>query len=222
MSTAPSHSGSRWAVVDFNGVIGRHPTWKHWSGLAKTSAWSGSTAELQQAFWLQRAIYDSGQLTPREFWRPLAGRGASLDQVAELDAAMWLEIDPQVLEVLQTAARDGIRLVMLSNAPVPVADLITAAPWANLFETLLFSCHLGLNKPAADAYRAALRAAGDPDPADVIFVDDREDNIAAADALHLRTHHYQGHPAHLAADLQLHGLNELHSGRRLQLVPDPV
>jgi putative hydrolase of the HAD superfamily len=212
----------RWAIIDFNGVLGRHPTYDHWSALAKTSVWPGTTAQLQQAFWEQRAVYDAGQISEQEFWRPLAGPGASLEQVADLDAAMWLEVDPQVLDVLQDAAADGVRLVMLSNAPVPVADLITAAPWTSIFDSLLFSCHLRINKPSRGAYWAALEAAGNAAPADVLFVDDREDNISAAHQLGLHTHHYQGRPADLAADLRAHNRGGLQPGRRLQLVPDPM
>ncbi|MFC1435378.1 HAD-IA family hydrolase [Streptacidiphilus sp. N1-3] len=222
MTTLTRRPNHRWAVVDFNGVLGRHPTHEHWSALAKASVWGGSTGELQQAFWAQRAVYDAGKITEREFWRPLAGPGAALDQVADQDAAMWLEIDPQVLDALNNAVDDGIRLVMLSNAPRPVADLITAAPWSGLFAHLLYSCDLGLNKPARGAYWAALAAAGNPDPADVLFVDDRIDNIASARQMGLLTHHYQGHPENLAANLHLHAGRNLQRHHRLNIVSDPT
>ena len=43
------------------------------------------------------------------------------------------------------------------------------------------------NKPRSEAYARALRLAGDPDPHECVFVDDRIDNLQPAAALGMRT-----------------------------------
>jgi putative hydrolase of the HAD superfamily len=182
---------SRWALVDFNGVLGRQPGHRDWAELAAAAAWTASLEELQQAFWERRPAFDLGAISPAEFWGPLVAPGACLEETVAVDAAMWLEIDPEVLRVLQSARSNGTRLVMLSNAPVPVADLITAAPWSDLFDDLVFSCHIRASKPSPQAFQAALDIIGSPDPGEVLLVDDRADNIASAVSLGLNAHLYQ-------------------------------
>ena len=194
--TAPSC-----AIIDFNGVLGRQPTQGDWESLARSAAWPASLEQLQDAFWQRRPAFDLGAITAREFWAPLLAPGADMQRTIDVDAAMWLDVDPQVLGILQDARSLGLRLVMLSNAPRSVAQSITAAPWSQLFEALVFSCYIGANKPDPQAYQAALEAIGGPDPSDVVMVDDRRDNITSAVRLGLTGHHYQGCPEHLSRAL---------------------
>ena len=192
-----------WAIVDFNGVLGLQPTTRDWQELAKASGWTGSVAELQHEFWDRRAAFDLGEVTAEQFWAPLIGPGASVGEVADLDADMWLRIDPYVMAILHRARRSGTRLVMLSNAPEPVAQRIADSDWAGLFEDLVFSCRIKANKPAVQAYRAALTCVGEATPAEVLMIDDRADNCVAARALGMETHHFRGHHHRLANELGL-------------------
>ena len=90
----------------------------------------------------------------------------------------------------------------LSNAPHPVADGIDATEWrSTLMSAALYSARLGRNKPAPEAYEAALAAAGWPDPANTLFVDDRDSNCQAAQTLGIPTLHFTGVTAQLARHL---------------------
>jgi len=60
-------------------------------------------------------------------------------------------------------------------------------------------------KPDPAIFRHTLEAIGNPDPATVLFIDDSAANIAAADALGFRTHHFTGAPG-LEAALAAHHL----------------
>ena len=72
------------------------------------------------------------------------------------------------------------------------------------FEHLMFSCDLKLAKPDPECFRAALAVlrAG---PADVIFLDDRPDNVAGAAALGIRSAHFTDAAA-ARADLARYGV----------------
>ena len=83
-------------------------------------------------------------------------------------------------------AAAGHRLAVLSNAPEDVALAVQALPMAAYFEHLLFSCFLKTAKPEADCFRGALGLLG-ASPSDVVFLDDRADNVAAAAALGIRS-----------------------------------
>src|SRR4029077_8945512 len=62
----------------------------------------------------------------------------------------------------------------------------TGGPLAAYFEHLLFSCFLKTAKPEPDCFRAALGVLG-ASPSDVVFLDDRAENVAAAAALGIRS-----------------------------------
>ena len=76
-------------------------------------------------------------------------------------------------------------------------------PLAASFEHLLFSCFLKSAKPDPACFRAAL-AALDTGPGDVVFLDDRADNVAAAAALGIRGARFTG-ARQARADLDRHG-----------------
>ncbi len=66
-----------------------------------------------------------------------------------------------------------------------VADL----PVARAFSHRAFSCFLGSAKPEPECYQAVLAMLG-ARPADVVFIDDRPENVAGAAALGIRGVHF--------------------------------
>jgi putative hydrolase of the HAD superfamily len=86
-------------------------------------------------------------------------------------------------------AAAGLPLALLSNAPGELAEAISALPVAAYFGHLLFSCQLKLAKPDPECYNRALARLG-ASAQDVIFIDDRAENVAAAAALGLRSVHF--------------------------------
>ncbi|MFF3256059.1 HAD-IA family hydrolase [Actinacidiphila glaucinigra] len=131
--------------------------------------------------------------------------GDLLPDLIATDVAMWTTIDPAVVHLLRAAHCASTRMVLLSNALHVVADAIDVAEWScSLMSRIVYSARIGINKPHAKAYEAALAAAGWPDPARTLF-DDRSENCAAAAQLGMQTLHYTGNLAELAHHLpQLH------------------
>ena len=79
----------------------------------------------------------------------------------------------------------GIRLAVLSNAPVSMGEYVRRQQWARLFDRIVISGEIGLIKPDAAIFAHLLRDLAAP--ADrVAFTDDLPENIAGAEAAGIR------------------------------------
>ena len=192
-------------ILDYNGVIGLQPIADQWCHLADLANRSDDIASFQNAFWSAREAYDAGQLSDLAYWARVLGYHPGPRMLRELraaDTAMWTRVDHRVVSVLRRAHQLGLPMVLLSNAPHPLSDVLDTHDWCReLMTRALYSARLQVCKPAPAAYRQALDATGAADPQRVLFVDDRADNCRAAARLGLRTLHYTGQSADLQAAL---------------------
>ena len=135
--------------------------------------------------------YDLAELDVTGYWRQVGrslGRSygeAEVAELARLDCASWLRLQAGTVALIEDLAAAGRPLALLSNAPDQLADAIRALPIAAHFGQLIFSCQLKLAKPDPRCYSDALARLG-ASPDEVIFIDDRTENVAAAAALGLR------------------------------------
>jgi putative hydrolase of the HAD superfamily len=147
---------------------------------------------LAAAYWPQRLPYDLGKPSDA-YWSGVAialGRDpepALLQRMEALDSTKWSTLPPRSTELLQRLASDGVRLGVLSNAPAPLASAVRAAPWSAVVAHLVFSADVGLAKPDPAIFAHADAVYG-THPEQVIFFDDRADNVAAA-----RAHGWDAH-----------------------------
>jgi HAD superfamily hydrolase (TIGR01509 family) len=91
----------------------------------------------------------------------------------------------------------------LSAAAVPMHALSNYSVWYRLIEERLalsrwvpwtfVSCHTGVRKPSREAYVGAAAALGVA-PADCLFVDDRPENVTAAEAVGMKGHLFRDAP----------------------------
>ncbi|CQR61824.1 HAD-IA family hydrolase [Streptomyces leeuwenhoekii] len=192
-------------ILDYNGVIGLQPTRNQWLQLAHTASWpADDLAGFQRAFWSAREPYDAGQLSDLTYWARVLGSHPGprlLRELLAVDTAMWTATDDRVLSVLHRAHATGLPMVLLSNAPAHLSDVLDTHHWRRMMTHALYSARLEVCKPEPAAYEQALEATGADDPQRVLFVDDRADNCHAARRLGLRTLHYTGRPAELEAAL---------------------
>ncbi|WP_432158570.1 HAD family hydrolase [Streptomyces sp. bgisy153] len=197
-------------IWDYNGVLGLQPEHAMWVGLADLAGWPvGQVPAFQAEFWRRREAYDAGELADHAFWSRLLRGGrvappgsALLDALRRADTGMWTRTDPAVMEVLRAVQASGTPQAVLSNAPHVLADALERTSWCStLVAKAVFSARIGVNKPDARAYEAALVALGWPSPERILFVDDRLDNCKAAERLGMRTVHYTGDPQALVREL---------------------
>ena len=123
-----------------------------------------------------------------------------------VDAIIVCCSNPTALnQTVQYAYERGVPMHLLSNYP----------PWYQLCDRRLgvtrwvrpsfVSCHTGVRKPDTEAYLGPCRELGVA-PADCLFVDDREPNVAAARELGLDALRFDGDVTALRAALRERGL----------------
>jgi putative hydrolase of the HAD superfamily len=77
-----------------------------------------------------------------------------------------------------------MRTALLSNMPATVRDYVLGCPWLPEFDARTFSCEAGVCKPEPRIYHDCLQKLG-VNPSEVLFLDDREPNVRAAETLGL-------------------------------------
>ncbi|GAA1748996.1 HAD family hydrolase [Agromyces humatus] len=183
---APISLTPRVVVFDYGEVISRAP------GAAEQAellARAGVEADpFWTAYWSHREGLDRGTTSIDAYWQAVArdvGAAWNPIDVHELwaiDHRSWLSVDPGTLRVLDALVAGGTRLALLSNAGADFAGWLRHGSFAPLFERVFVSGELGLVKPEPEIYRHAMAELG-IEPADLLFVDNRAENVAGARAV---------------------------------------
>jgi putative hydrolase of the HAD superfamily len=149
------------------------------------------TATFRELYWRCRHAYDEASLDAPTYWHDLASAasrsltsGQQLAALIENDSRSWSYPAPVVPEWARALHASGVRTAILSNMPVDVREYITRCSWLPRFHTSIFSCDLRIAKPAPEIFLQTINALG-IDPAETLFLDDRAENVHAAEALGL-------------------------------------
>ena len=192
-----TEAGSTWVVFDYGGVI---CTPQPDEDVALLAAAAGvPVPDFQGAYWAYRLSWDRAELDGTTYWHKVAaalGLSFSMAQIAELtrlDIASWLHLCDGTVALIEDLAAAGYPLALLSNAPAEVAEVLADLPVVRPFARRAFSCFLGAAKPDPECYQAVLAMLG-ARPADVVFIDDRPENVAGAVALGIRSVRFTGPP----------------------------
>ncbi len=178
-----------WLLVDYGEVLSRALPEATFTELA-TIADLGHD-EFRERYWRCRPDYDRGQ-TPQRYWsavldRDLTRQHRLVEQLTNVDVDGWSHLNSTTLRTtLNFARRNRLRLALLSNAPDPLADAIEHSHWVRHFDHRFYSCRLRRLKPEPGAFTDALRIM-DAAPEQVLFIDDRPENTAAAADLGIST-----------------------------------
>ena len=176
-----------------------------------------STAEREGRFRLYRE-HDLGLLSNEEYFERVAalyGYRCSAEEVARLHRAILIGEHDGVHSVVAAAKERGLSTACLSNTNAFHWDVMhdPAAPpdrWRafRALDQKLASHLLGMAKPDRQIYDSAARMLGAA-PEEILFFDDREENIAAAREAGWRAEVVQPglNPAEqIAAGLRRHGV----------------
>ena len=176
----------KFLLLDFGGVVLKTPfELRH---LAEATlgplTWAGPFDPAKDPEWRS---YQSGEITEREFWAARAGTyGLDTKQFMRFfyDPAGDHLVRPELAELIaKHRARGGV-VGMLTN---DLQDFHGPA-WKDgisvvrEFDFIIDASITGVLKPLPQAFGFALEAFADPDPADVVFVDDQWININGAAA----------------------------------------
>ncbi|HEV3313124.1 MAG TPA: HAD-IA family hydrolase [Chloroflexota bacterium] len=177
-------------LSDYGGVICFHQPEEDVAKMASVAAMS--MEEFVDAYWRRRMEYDRGDLLPGAYWSDVLGRPIVDDRLAtmrRLDVQSWLHPNPDTLEAFR-ALTDRYQLALLSNAPEDLALALRTVDWLPTIEPRFFSYAFRLVKPDPRIYDAVLTSL-DVDPHEVVFVDDRIDNVRAAEDAGMRGIHFE-------------------------------
>lgn len=196
------HKPSIQAVLfDYGQVLSAPPDPAAWSEMRRLTGLNEQ--DLHAAYWEPRHAYDAGHLSGRDYWQRVTSTctpalpETHLDHLLDADVRLWTQLNDPMIAWAQSLQRSGIKTGILSNIGDEMATgIITKFPWIAGFQHCTWSHALKTAKPDPTIYLHA--AAGlDTAPADILFIDDREDNIAAARQVGMVAIQYRDHQSFL-------------------------
>ena len=164
--------------IDFSRVLGT------WSDLARVPL-----AQLKQSFTMGEAFHqhERGEISDEAFAKAMChdmDLPLSYEQFAHGWQAIFVELRPEVIDIMSKLREQGHRVVVLSNTnalhttfwPSEYPQIHAAA------DHVYLSQEMGMRKPEARIYQRVLEREGFS-AADAVFFDDNADNIEGASRL---------------------------------------
>ena len=174
-------------IFDYGEVLCHRPTPEE---IARLAGFFNLRVDQLPALWERdRGAYDRGDLTPGVYWSALAKDAGvelgpqKLEEIHTLDMEMWSNVNSSMVEWANQLRSSGMKIGLLSNMhPEMVAHCRKHFSWLKDFDFVTFSGEVRLIKPDPAIYEHTLRGLG-VTAAESLFLDDREINIRAAQAL---------------------------------------
>jgi epoxide hydrolase-like predicted phosphatase len=174
------------------------------------SALGVSTADLIHAFEHAKQPLERGEISATKFWHRLTSQlGVKFEPgvFLKLWTEHFLEDSPvrgEMLQLVDNLKAAGYRVGMLSNTTSEHVSLNRHRGIFEHFAVALMSNEIGTRKPEPEAY-LKLAEALQVDPAEMVFIDDLEENIAGAQAVGMTGIKFSGYGP-LVAELQRLGV----------------
>jgi putative hydrolase of the HAD superfamily len=199
-------------LFDYGQVLSLPPDPAAWARMRSITGLDED--RLHAAYWEFRHDYDRGALTGHTYWHAVAHRAgiplndAQMTALLSADVDLWTRLNLPMVEWAVRLQRAGVRTGILSNIGDSIAEgIIARLPWLSGFYVCIWSHALFMAKPEPAIFLRTAEAL-DTAPANILFIDDREENIAAAQALGMQTIHYTTHAA-FEREMRDHGLDAL-------------
>ena len=196
-----NESGSKISAVlfDYGMVLSDVPEAADWRLLERVL--DVEEEAFQAAYWKYRDAYDRGALSAQTYWEIVARDlnkpidAAILRALIDADTVVWTQPNLVMMEWAASLNRAGMKTGILSNiGDAMESGVLGRFPALAEFTHHTFSHRLGIAKPDAAIYRHAVEGLGVP-VGEILFVDDREENIRAARVAGMVAVQYIGHAA---------------------------
>ena len=190
-------------VFDYGEVISIMPTEADRAHLVRLAG--VDEADFWTTYWRHRDALDQGTTTVKEYWTSIGNdlgvtwTTARKHRLWLVDFRGWLAIDPGVLDLLIELQEGGTRMALLSNAGPDFASYYRHGMIGDFFEQVFTSGELGTLKPGPDIYRSLIDGLAVA-PEEIVFVDNKTENVEGAEAVGIRAHLFTTAP-HLRNDL---------------------
>jgi putative hydrolase of the HAD superfamily len=190
-------------LFDYGLVLSGPPDPTAWELLKRIV--DANEASFHEAYWNHRHDYDRGALTAESYWRWVAADvGRTLDDqelkdLIDADTSLWTQPNQPMIDWATDLQRAGIKTGILSNiGDAMETGVLARCEWLSGFAHHTFSHRLKIAKPELAIYQHAAEGLETP-TAGILFIDDREDNIAAARAAGMQAVQYTTHDAFVQA-----------------------
>jgi putative hydrolase of the HAD superfamily len=144
--------------------------------------------KFEELYWKYRMDYDRATLDKVSYWETIArdaGTKFTPEQIDALNAAdirMWTGLDDAMVRWVQQLQRSGWKTGILSNICSTLVEwMLQNFLWLKGFTHCCWSCELKLVKPEREIFVRTVTALG-VKPEEVLFLDDREENVEGAKA----------------------------------------
>jgi putative hydrolase of the HAD superfamily len=199
-------------LFDFGQVLSLPPDPAVWQQILAVSGLN--EADLSREYWAHRHEYDRGTFTGIAYWHKVAAGAQTtftptqIHALITADTNLWSRLNLPMVEWAQRLQRAGIRTGILSNIGDAMADgLLSKFDWIGAFDHCTWSHALKLAKPEAAIYHCAAEGLA-TDPAQILFIDDKQENIDAALAAGMQAIQYRDH-ASFEQEMHRRGLDSL-------------
>lgn len=177
-------------ILDYGGVLAHHQPSELVERMAELAG--APAAAFTRAYWAHRNELDL-RGDGRRYWdavlrdagSALGGpaREAARPGLVALDAESWAQYREELWEMVERFRGAGGRTAMLSNCGPDVFDRVRSErDLGRAFDAVVVSWEVGYLKPDLAIYRLTLQRLG-VTASDVLFVDDRAENISGAEAV---------------------------------------
>ena len=180
-------SGIRAVILDYGEVLCRRAPLEKFAPMAQILRITPE--RLLERYAQNRLDYDRGDVSASDYWTGFGRETgapispAQVEELDRLDCSIWWDLDPHIVDWVRRLRANGIKAGVISNMFIGLAKQIReSAPWLHDFDDYTFSAELRLTKPDPLIYRHSLRQLG-IDPAQALFLDDRQTNIEGARAI---------------------------------------
>jgi len=180
-------------TFDYGGVICYIPSPEMRGELVRLSGLSAEVLwELDRKY---RGEWDRGTYDGISYYRlVLAKAGVSFDdgtlaRIVQADIESWMHINPATARLMMDIKAAGLRLGILSNIPHDFPR--NKIPVFAEADIAVYSCDLGIIKPETGIYEKLREKAG-CSYEDIVFFDDKQDNVDKARELGIRAFLWDG------------------------------
>lgn len=181
-------------LFDYGQVLSLPPDPADWARISSIAGLDEN--RLHASYWAFRHDYDRGALTGRAYWHAVAADAgiaftdAQVTALLAADIDLWTRLNMPMVQWAARLQRAGVRTGILSNIGDDMAyGIIAKFPWLSGFYHCTWSHALFMAKPEPAIFLETAEALG-TSPPNILFLDDREENVAAAVALGMQTIHY--------------------------------
>lgn len=202
--TAASLSAAPQAVVfDFGGVMTGQQKKQAVISFLRESL-NLTTAEFEKAN-LEKKQASKAGFTDSQFWQELANKKGiqlSTDWPCQFNSVMKdaIGVNPEMYALVDQLKENQVPVALLSNIDDRLSKILREFGLYDPFQPCLLSCEIGVEKPDPKAYEILIDQLN-LNPSEIIFIDDRIENIEEANKIGLDAILFQS-PSQIQQELQ--------------------